>query len=226
MRSLIIPRQLFSTESTASRTPLLTIANANIYQFGSVKPIYKSPLDWTIAADGEAWAIVGDGKQTVFDVSSIVTLPLDSIILIDCRSLSQVLRGRLRVSPPTLGGLWPLFSETDSSRDPFSQIAYASFATRRQISGGGFYDFTARYGGVREEDKVTLRQSLESALAGEDNALPVSTLNDLTDRLEISKFLDLPLIALSNGQTRRAHVVRQLLKGPKLLLLDEPLSEW
>jgi ABC-type Mn2+/Zn2+ transport system ATPase subunit len=36
--------------------------------------------------------------------------------------------------------------------------------------------------------------------------------------------LDLPLVALSNGQTRRARVVKALLAQPELLLLDEPLG--
>lgn len=140
------------------------------------------------------------------------------------------MRGRLRVSPSPAGGIWPLLAEENPTEDPFNQIAYASFATRRQaiVGGGGFYDFTARYGGVREEDRLTLRESLEAAVHedhGETSERGLRMLEELTDRLEISKFLDLPLIALSNGQTRRAHIVRQLLKQPRVLLLDEPLSE-
>lgn len=60
-------------------------------------------------------------------------------------------------------------------------------------------------------------------MEGEDGRM--TQMAPLTERLEISRFLDLPLIALSNGQTRRAHIVRHLLKDPKVLLLDEPLSE-
>lgn len=58
--------------STKAELPLLRIVDSNVYQFGSVKPVYKKPLDWTIQAHGEAWAIVGDGKQTLFDVSSSI----------------------------------------------------------------------------------------------------------------------------------------------------------
>jgi len=36
--------------------------------------------------------------------------------------------------------------------------------------------------------------------------------------------LELPLVALSNGQTRRASVMRELLERPRLLILDEPLT--
>jgi ABC-type molybdenum transport system ATPase subunit/photorepair protein PhrA len=43
-------------------------------------------------------------------------------------------------------------------------------------------------------------------------------------QLELEDLLDLPLVALSNGQTRRARVVQALLSKPALLILDEPLS--
>lgn len=44
-------------------------------------------------------------------------------------------------------------------------------------------------------------------------------------KLGLKQFLDLPFVALSNGQTRRARIVKALLDSPELLLLDEPLSE-
>jgi ABC-type Mn2+/Zn2+ transport system ATPase subunit len=47
---------------------------------------------------------------------------------------------------------------------------------------------------------------------------------ELTDKLELKQLLDLPLVALSNGQTRRARIVKALLEQPDILLLDEPLS--
>jgi hypothetical protein len=34
------------------------------------------------------------------------------------------------------------------------------FAHRTRASGGAFYDYTAQYGAVRDEDRVTLRQSM------------------------------------------------------------------
>lgn len=132
----------------------------------------------------------------------------------------------MRVSPSPSGGLYPRLIELNPDHDPFASVAYASFATRRQVAGGGFYDFTARYGGVREEDKVTLRESLEESLEVEGPHETKEYLVQLTKRLDIERFLDLPIIALSNGQTRRAHIVRSLLRRPELLLLDEPLSKY
>lgn len=63
-------RRLFSSGVT-SKTPLLSVNNAHIYKFGSVKPVFDSPLTWKVASQGEAWAILGDGKQVLFDVRII-----------------------------------------------------------------------------------------------------------------------------------------------------------
>ncbi len=48
--------------------------------------------------------------------------------------------------------------------------------------------------------------------------------DELIDKVGLTSFLDLPLVALSNGQTRRARIVKAILSKPELLLLDEPLS--
>ncbi|KAG9006163.1 hypothetical protein FRB94_012250 [Tulasnella sp. JGI-2019a] len=194
-------RFVVSTRSVS----FLNIVNANIFELGAVTPIHKSPFSWRIEDEGQSWAIVGDGKDII----------------------NKVLLGHLRVSPPPPGGIWPLLSQGDPPQDPFSQVAHASFAMRRRVAGGGFYDYTARYGGVRDEDKITLRQSLQQELdRGEwtDGKDMRKEIERLTEKLEISRFLDLPLIALSNGQTRRAHIVSHLLRDPKVLLLDEPLT--
>ena len=50
-------------------------------------------------------------------------------------------------------------------------------------------------------------------------------LEELVDKLGLKDLMDLPLLALSNGQTRRARIARAVMKTPELLLLDEPLSK-
>lgn len=99
-----------------------------------------------------------------------------------------------------------------------------NFAHRRQVATyGGFYDYSARYGAVRDEDRVTLRQSLLGDTGEEEHR---HFLDSLAQNLQLSDKLDLPLISLSNGQTRRASVLRQLLLEPQVLFLDEPLSAY
>lgn len=150
----------------------------------------------------------------------------------------------MRINPPPPGG--PLPSLSLSSR-PINEAVYlVSFAHRLRASGGAFYDYTARYGAVRDEDRVTLRQSMfreESGLIKhsiehlfvdklhqelEDATLRIEKrarrFEELTEKLGLKQLLDLPLVALSNGQTRRARIVKALLEQPEILLLDEPLS--
>jgi ABC-type Mn2+/Zn2+ transport system ATPase subunit len=124
-----------------------------------------------------------------------------------------MLLGHTRIAPPPPTGLYPFL--TASQRDPHDLITHVSFSPQRSASGGAFYDFTARYGAVREEDRTTLRESLEGVV---DDALAES--------LDLKRLLDLPLVALSNGQTRRARILQALMRTPKpeVLVLTEPLS--
>jgi ABC-type molybdenum transport system ATPase subunit/photorepair protein PhrA len=158
---------------------------------------------------------------------------------------TQTLLGNMRISPPPSGG--PLPSLSLKPRPINEAVSLVSFAHRPRASGGAFYDYTARYGAVREEDRITLRQSMfpeESALVREsiksfivdDSSKSLERRNapsrteraqrfeELTDKLGLKHLLDLPLVALSNGQTRRARIVKALLEQPDILLLDEPLS--
>jgi ABC-type sugar transport system ATPase subunit len=150
----------------------------------------------------------------------------------------------MRINPPPPGG--PLPSLSLRSRPINEAVYFVSFAHRPRTSGGAFYDYTARYGAVRDEGRVTLRQSMfpeESGLVRdsidcffvdkshhklEDATLRIEKrsrrFEELTEKLGLKQFLDLPLVALSNGQTRRARIVKALLERPEILLLDEPLS--
>src|SRR6266851_4313736 len=152
----------------------------------------------------------------------------------------------MRISPPPPGG--PLPSLSLKSRPINEAVSFVSFAPRLRASGGAFYDYTARYGAVRDDDRVTLRQSMfpeESGLVQDSiksfivdrshreqqDAFSKSEgrarrFEKLAERLGLTHLLDLPLVALSNGQTRRARIVKALLEEPDILLLDEPLSPY
>lgn len=146
-----------------------------------------------------------------------------------------MLLGHLRISPSPPAGIFPFLAAPSSVsvpeptpwRDPSSCISIVSFAHRPRSSGGEFYDYTARYGAVREEDRVTLRQSMfpETGAELSGTSSESKIFSELSERMDLQQLLDLPLVALSNGQTRRARVLKALLSKPELLLLDEPLSE-
>lgn len=135
-----------------------------------------------------------------------------------------MLLGHLRISPSPPEGLFPFLSlPLSGPRDPSACISMVSFAHRPRSSGAAFHDYTARYGAIREEDRVTLRQNMFPDITG-DGSHAKDHFDNLAEKLGLKPLLDLPLIALSNGQTRRARILKALLSQPELLLLDEPLS--
>ena len=130
--------------------------------------------------------------------------------------------------------------------DAVLHVSFAPQQDRRISGGGGFTDYSARYGALWDEDRKTLRKSLLEALSLDPLPSPPTEfdttrkdpsdeektrqwnerIEDLAERLSLVDKLDLPTVALSNGQTRRARILRQLLKMPTLLLLDEPFCGW
>ena len=63
------------------------------------------------------------------------------------------------------------------------------------------------------------REYISSGMAASD-----AELEAIADQLNIRAQLDLKLLKLSNGQTRRARLARALLAKPELLILDDPYS--
>lgn len=223
------PLQVASFKHAAANKLIIRIPRSSIYPLGasnSAGPLFRD-VSWTIQPD-DAWAIVSTGSGG------------------SKTALLQALTGHLRIHPPPPppDGLFPFLT----GLDPHKYIDLVSFAHRPRTAGGAFYDFTARYGAVREEDKRTLRETFFPELAkplhelavpdllvrpDENTALHVDRakevakrklLEELTETLGLKQFLDLPMVALSNGQTRRARIIKALLEQPKLLILDEPLS--
>ncbi|EJT97018.1 P-loop containing nucleoside triphosphate hydrolase protein [Dacryopinax primogenitus] len=229
--SLEIPTQ---QRGEKEKETIAHLPKCSIYRWGQAPPtppLFRD-VDWTWR-EGEAWAVVGTASSGKGEL-------LDTLL------------GHHRPLPPPAQGPFPIVSHLPTTAQEHA-LAYVSFATRPRALGAGFYDFSARYGAVREEDRVTLRESLveEAERAGvwagrdsdgdESGASTVSPfgtsegetqsrtvdereLEEIAHKLDLAHLLDLPLIALSNGQTRRASVLRKLLTKPEVLLLDEPLT--
>ncbi|TCD67779.1 hypothetical protein EIP91_011965 [Steccherinum ochraceum] len=216
------------SQTTQSDRPILRIVNSSIYSLGagtSSRPVFRD-VSWTINQN-EAWAVLSTGSSS------------------GKTSLLQALTGHLRITPPPPppDGLFPFLQ----GRDPHNLVSLVSFAHRSRSAGGAFVDFTARYGAVREEDKRTLRETFFPETARPLHTLAIPSLlkptfslkeqqdaaeerarrmnfEGLVDVFGLREFMDLPVVVLSNGQTRRARVLKALLETPEVLILDEPLT--
>lgn len=198
----------------AALPPIFRAQRTSVYPFGvpSNDPehaLFRN-LDWTVA-DDECWAILAPSSASVTRAALLATLR-HQVRFDPAASAGHPI---LRVLPPVERS-----AEHGGPRDRTVDdiLKLVSFKTRLGHSGE-FDDYTARYYSIRDEDKVTVRSHLAEATGATDAAI-----EHRARQLNLTAFLDLPLITLSNGQTRRARIVRALLAEPELLILEEPFS--
>lgn len=99
---------------------------------------------------------------------------------------------------------------------PSHVIHYLRFTSA--ISTAQYY--SERYEAYRDSDDTTLKDWLLARMGEIDQ----KKLYQTSEILGVDKLLDGSLMNLSNGQQRRARVVKALLLDPEILVLDEPYS--
>lgn len=193
--------------------------NATVFPFGvpsnDLAYALLTKMNWTIA-DDECWAILSSSSSCT--KSGLLDTVLAQARFHPPQSVSHPILATLppRPRPAKDGGpRAPIVSDI---------IQLVSFKTRLAHTGGGFDDYTARYYSIRDEDKLTTRQHLTRS---RDRAVGSSNdeiITKMAKVLEVDDLLDLPLVTLSNGQTRRTRILRALLASPQLLVLEEPFT--
>lgn len=201
------PQQL---QTAPTPPPVFQATNTSVFPFHSPKEPLLANLSFTLN-DSDCWAILSPSSSS----------PTKATLL-------AVIQQHVRYSPPTSAS-HPILDVLPDIQAPASEggprrpevqdiIKFVSFKTR--LGGGGeFEDFSARYFSIRDEDKLTVREHLRMTTGQEDGPI-----EETARELQMETFLDLPLITLSNGQTRRARILKALLAKPELLILEEPFS--
>ena len=85
---------------------------------------------------------------------------------------------------------------------------------------GAVYQYSALDGPLSVKENLKSR----AALYGIHGKAFTHRLEDLSEKMDFTDYLDRPLNRLSGGQKRRIDIARALFHHPKLLILDEPTT--
>lgn len=213
------PRFPASRSFTSSRPvlhapPVFQAQRAAVFPFGvpSNDPSQAlfNDLDLTIH-DEDCWAILAPSSSSPTRAALLATIQHQARF----HPISSASHPILATLPPVDR---PAEEGGPRERTVEDLLQFVSFKTRLGRSGA-FDDYTARYYSIRDEDKLTVRQHLKDSTGASDEVVA-----EKAKDLQMTTLLDLPLITLSNGQTRRARILRALLAKPELLILEEPFS--
>jgi molybdate transport system ATP-binding protein len=123
----------------------------------------------------------------------------------------------------TLVGRHHLTTGTFTHQFPISDLSHAvrfvPFREQSRLFSPEQFYYQQRFEFGEPDDCPTVRQYLTA-----NRTVGGPELTRICEQMRISRLLDLKLIKLSNGQTRRTRLARGLLGQPPLLVLDDPFA--
>lgn len=149
------------------------------------------------------------------------------IVALEAGEENRVAKG---IDGVTVGGRQVRLSATQADAKP--RTALLCFGQQAAAAQKGGW-LQARW---HEAGEMTVEEFLSYGEVWEVNPFEVGAKRPMTKRdfashsriilrlLALEKFLERPLIALSNGETRRVLLARALLKKPNVLVLDDPAA--
>ncbi|MGA9479017.1 MAG: ATP-binding cassette domain-containing protein, partial [Desulfobacterales bacterium] len=153
-----------------------------------------SGVSWEIAS-GQLWAVIGPNGA---GKTSLVRALAGQVPVVD---------GKIIYHDP---GLVP------------SAVGYLSFESHQNLIAREEIRDDSRFFSGDFDSFLSVRQHLLSVVPSLE--FRASVLEQVSERLEITGLLDRPVRRLSTGEIRRVFMAREILKSPRLLILDEPFE--
>ncbi len=127
----------------------------------------------------------------------------------------------------TPGQIWAIVGESDSGHSALLAAMETKDAERvsfrhqfRNLSNTTDFYYQQRFNSSDSEDALTVHDHLQTL----STVKGYWDLRKLIGRLHLEPLMEEQLIKLSNGETKRLLIASALIKNPKILLLDHPLT--
>lgn len=183
---------------------ILQIQNATVKQLG--KTVFEElDFEWE---EGQHWAVVGQS-------GALLTTFLDTILgrtmvpkgLVE-RSFSEAYQKQKNQN-----------GEVNSFRDLISTVSQ-QYTFRNKSNLQDFY-YQQRFNSMESDEAAHVYEYLRAIEIKVPGPWDIQSVLDI---MRLNELKDKSLIKLSNGETRRLAIAGALIKNPKLLLMDQPLT--